>query len=147
GPSLLVAPVFDETTAEVYVPEGEWTRLPEVATDALPSTVTGPRWVTEEHGFDTLPVLVRPGTVLPVGDRDDRPDYAWAEGVTLRCTRLPEGSDEEITAPGGTGAPATFPVRYAACAVRATSHVAPGEWRGERQGKTVRATAPGEVAL
>jgi len=147
GPSLLVAPVFDETTAEVYVPEGEWTRLPEVATDALPSTVTGPRWVTEEHGFDTLPVLVRPGTVLPVGDRDDRPDYAWAEGVTLRCTRLPEGFDEEITVPGGTGAPATFRVRYAAGVVRVTSDDAPGEWGVESEGKTVRATGPGEVAL
>lgn len=147
GPSLLVAPVFDESRVEYYLPEGEWTRLPDVAAPGLASTVTGSRWVTEEHGFDTLPVLVRPGTVLPVGARDDRPDYAWAEGVTLRCTRLPDGYDEEILVPGGTGAPATFRVRCASGAVRVTSDDAPGEWGVEYEGKTVRATGPGEVAL
>ncbi|GAA2229291.1 alpha-xylosidase [Promicromonospora sukumoe] len=147
GSSLLVAPVFGESRAEYYLPAGEWTRLAEVAASDLAPTVSGSRWVTEEHGFDTLPVLVRPGTVLPVGARDDRPDYAWAEGVTLRCTRLPEGFDEEILVPGGTGAPATFRVRYVSGVVHVTSADAPGEWSVENEGKTVRATGPGEVAL
>ena len=35
------------------------------------------------HGFDSLPLLVRPGAVLPIGARDDRPDYDYADGVTL----------------------------------------------------------------
>jgi alpha-D-xyloside xylohydrolase len=147
GPSLLVAPVFHESAVEYYVPEGEWTRLPDVTAEGLAPTVTGPRWTAEEHGYDSLPVLVRPGTVLPVGARDDRPDYAWAEGVTLRCTRLPEGFDEEVLVPGGTGAPATFRVRCASGAVRVTSDDAPGEWGVEYEGRTVRATGPGEVAL
>ncbi|WP_275005440.1 alpha-xylosidase [Promicromonospora iranensis] len=147
GPSLLVAPVFHESAVEYYVPEGEWTRLPDVTAAGLAPTVTGPRWTAEEHGYDSLPVLVRPGTVLPVGARDDRPDYAWAEGVTLRCTRLPEGFDEEVLVPGGTGAPATFRVRCASGAVHVTSDDAPGEWGVEYEGRTVRATGPGEVAL
>jgi len=147
GPSLLVAPVFHESRTEYYLPEGEWTRLSDVVAPGLAPTLTGPRWVAEEHGFDTLPLFVRPGTVLPVGARDDRPDYAWAEGVTLRCTRLPEGYDEEILVPGGTGAPATFRVRYASGVVHVTSQDAPGEWSVENEGKTVRATGPGEVAL
>jgi alpha-D-xyloside xylohydrolase len=147
GPSLLVAPVFSESRVEYYVPSGEWTRLSDVGGAGLAPTVTGPRWVTEEHGFDSLPLLVRPGTVLPVGDRDDRPDYAWAEGVTLRCTRLPEGFDEEVLVPGGTGAPATFRVRYASGAVHVTSADAPGDWGVENEGRYARATGPGEVRL
>ena len=85
--------------------------------------------------------------MLPVGARDDRPDYAWAEGVTLRCTRLPEGFDEEVLVPGGTGAPATFRVRYVSGVVQVTSEDAPGEWGVEYEGRTARATGPGEVAL
>jgi alpha-D-xyloside xylohydrolase len=29
-------------------------------------TYTGGKWYTETHGFDTLPLLIRPGTVTPV---------------------------------------------------------------------------------
>ena len=29
--------------------------------------------------------------MLPVGARDDRPDYAWADGVTLRLFELADG--------------------------------------------------------
>ena len=43
----------------------------------------GRRWVRERHGFDSLPLLVRPGAVIPIGARDDRPDYDYADGVTL----------------------------------------------------------------
>src|SRR6478736_1972796 len=80
GEALLVAPVFRaDGLVEYYVPEGTWTRFVDGAPDGpagtLPATVTGPRWVTETHGFDSLPVLVRPGTVVAVGARDDDPEY------------------------------------------------------------------------
>ncbi len=80
---------------------------------ALSETVTGPRWVTATHGFDfRFPVLVRPGTVLPVGARTDRPDYAWADGVTLHAFELPDGYDELVVVPPSDGAAgATFRVR------------------------------------
>ncbi|WP_144882321.1 alpha-xylosidase, partial [Isoptericola variabilis] len=112
GDALLVAPVLDAAgRVEYYVPEGTWTRLlPDDAT-GRPETVTGPRWVTETHGYDSLPLLVRPGSVLPVGSRTDRPDYAWAEDVTLHCVGLEDGHDTVTTVPGGSGAPATFRVR------------------------------------
>jgi alpha-D-xyloside xylohydrolase len=32
----------------------------------------------------SLPLLVRPGTRLPWGARDDRPDYDYDEGLTWR---------------------------------------------------------------
>jgi len=39
--------------------------------------------VEEVHGFDSLPVFVRPGTVLPIGAQDDGPEYDYADGVAL----------------------------------------------------------------
>jgi alpha-D-xyloside xylohydrolase len=78
GDSLLVAPVFSaDGQVRYYVPEGHWTSL------LTAETVEGPRWVTERHGFDSLPLLVRPGAVIPLGAVDDRPDYDHAAGVTL----------------------------------------------------------------
>src|SRR3954449_7672508 len=70
GPDLLVAPVFnDEGNVEVYVPAGTWTGY----LDGAP--VSGPGWVRQRHGFDSLPLLVRPGAVVPVSGRTDRPDH------------------------------------------------------------------------
>ena len=149
GDALLVAPVFTaDGTVEYYVPEGTWTRLLDGAHGAPhPATVTGPRWVTEEHGFDTLPVLVRPGTVLPVGARTDRPDYAWADDVTLRCFELPDGYDAVTSVPGGEGEPATFRVRREGDVVVVTSDDAASVWSVAVGDQHARTTGPGELRI
>jgi alpha-D-xyloside xylohydrolase len=86
GPDLLVAPVFTEDgEVEFYLPAGEWTSL------LTGETVTGGGWRRERHGFDSLPLYVRPGTALPWGARVDRPDYDYHDGLRLRVF------------PGGTG--------------------------------------------
>jgi alpha-D-xyloside xylohydrolase len=86
GDSLLVAPVFSaDGDTTYYVPAGRWTRFD------TGSTVDGPAWVRETHGFDSVPLLVRPGSVLPVGGRDDRPDYDYADAVTLRLYQIADG--------------------------------------------------------
>ena len=78
GDRLLVAPVFSpDGTVDYYVPEGTWRNL------LTQQEVNGPRWVRETHGPLTLPVLVRPGHALPIGARDDRPDYDYAEGLIV----------------------------------------------------------------
>ncbi|MDR0958785.1 MAG: alpha-xylosidase [Propionibacteriaceae bacterium] len=70
GDSLLVAPVFrDDGQVTYYVPEGRWTRLLDDEASPHPTVVEGPGWVTEQHGFLSLPLLVRPGAVLPVIDK------------------------------------------------------------------------------
>ncbi|MEU5657147.1 alpha-xylosidase [Streptomyces sp. NPDC047737] len=100
GPDLLVAPVFTEDgEVEYYVPEGTWTSL------LSGERVTGPAWRHETHGFDSLPLLVRDGAVLPWGGDDQRPDGDWLEGLTLRVFGA---SDEErlVTVPDLTGADA-----------------------------------------
>ncbi|MBL7262164.1 alpha-xylosidase [Paractinoplanes lichenicola] len=87
GGDLLVAPVFSEGgEVSYYVPAGQWTRF------ANGEVVEGPGWRHETHGFDSVPLLVRPGAVLPIGNRTDRPDYEFADGVTLRLFSPAEGT-------------------------------------------------------
>jgi alpha-D-xyloside xylohydrolase len=96
GDDLLVAPVLSASgEVSYYVPDGEWTRF------LTGARVTGPRWVTETHGFLSVPLLVRPGAVIPVGAVEDRPDYAYADGVTLRLYEIPDGA-RVTTAVGGS---------------------------------------------
>ncbi|MFF3258282.1 alpha-xylosidase [Streptomyces sp. NPDC002932] len=106
GPDLLVAPVFTEDgQVEYYVPEGTWTSL------LTGERVTGPVWRHETHGFDSLPVLVRPGAVLPWGAEDQRPDGDWLDGLTLRAYGPAAAADAMVTVPDLTGAvAATFRV-------------------------------------
>ncbi|MFI6078554.1 alpha-xylosidase [Actinoplanes sp. NPDC051343] len=79
GDDLLVAPVMSAGgDVEYYVPAGRWTRF------GTTEVIEGPAWVRENHGFDSVPLLVRPGAVIPVGNRTDRPDYDYRDGITLR---------------------------------------------------------------
>lgn len=97
GPSLLVAPVFSaEGDVEFYLPAGAWTSL------LTGETVEGGRWLRERHGFDSLPLYVRPGTVLPWGARVDRPDYDYTDGLQLRVFPGGEGTASVVvTTPDG----------------------------------------------
>ncbi len=54
--------------------------------------VTGPGWGRENHGYLSLPLLVRSNTLLAVGAGDDRPDYDHADNVTLRVYELADGA-------------------------------------------------------
>ncbi|MEU4448989.1 alpha-xylosidase [Actinosynnema sp. NPDC050801] len=118
GDDLLVAPVFsDEGDVSYYVPEGTWTHL------LTGETVQGPRWVRDRCDFLTAPVLVRPGTILPVGAVDDRPDYDYAEGVTLQAYRLSDG--DHVTVVGDT----TFRTHRSGDEVRVEAEGAPSAWR------------------
>ena len=104
GSSLLVAPVLDAARVRFYVPAGVWTNL------LTNERLTGPAWFDQTHGFDTLPLLVRPDTVLPLGASEDGPDYDWADGVHLVLHELADGHDSTTTV-ASPRTPATFRVR------------------------------------
>ncbi|WP_328635300.1 alpha-xylosidase [Streptomyces sp. NBC_00356] len=96
GPDLLVAPVFSaDGDVEFYVPEGTWTHL------LTGERVEGPAWRRERHGFDSLPLYVRPGAVLPMGADASRPDGDWLTGLTLLVT--PDTEDVTVTVPDPHG--------------------------------------------
>ena len=118
GDDLLVAPVFsDDGDVSYYVPEGTWTHL------LTGQVVQGPRWVRDRCDFLTAPVLVRPNTILPVGAVDDRPDYDYAEDVTLHAYQLGDG--DHVTVVGGT----TFRTRREGDVIRVEAEGAPSSWR------------------
>ncbi|MGB3444033.1 MAG: alpha-xylosidase [Actinophytocola sp.] len=125
GPDLLVAPVFREDgVVEYYVPDGEWTHY------LTGETVTGPRWVRETHGVGSVPLLVRPGAVLPVGAVDDRPDYDYADGVTLRVYGLADGASVTTVVPTVTGdVAATFTTTRHGDTVEVSADQPPDRWR------------------
>ena len=60
---------------------------------------------------------------------DDRPDYDYADGVTLRAHRLPDGADVTTIVPDPSGATAgTFRTTRSGDAVTVSTD-APGEWQ------------------
>lgn len=97
GDALLVAPVFSyEGEVLYYLPAGRWTHY------LTGQTRTGPQWLRETHTFLSLPLLVRPNTILPTGAHDDRPDYNFVEGVTLEVYELADG-EKIVDVPTGNG--------------------------------------------
>ncbi len=78
GSDILVAPVMSaDGVVDFYLPQGTWTSL------LSGTSVEGGRWVRETHGFDSLPLYVRPGAIIPRGARDDRPDYDFLDALVL----------------------------------------------------------------
>ncbi|HSK66810.1 MAG TPA: alpha-xylosidase, partial [Anaerolineales bacterium] len=98
GDSLLVAPVFSQDgSVRFYVPEGTWTNL------LNGEVLEGPRWVQETHDFMSLPLLVRPNSIIPIGKHDDRPDYEYSDGLTLQMYRLEDGKQSSVEIPSLDG--------------------------------------------
>ena len=92
GSSLLVAPVFTEDgTVDYYLPAGRWTNL------LTGEVQEGGGWRREQHGFLSLPLMVRPNSILPLGAVDDRPDYDYADGVTFRVYELTDNREMTCT--------------------------------------------------
>lgn len=94
GESLLVAPVFHaDSHVDYYLPDGLWTSLLDGR------KVQGGHWQKETHDFLSLPLMVRPGTVLPMGQCDDRPDYDYTDGLELHVYQLAEGQTVVVKIP------------------------------------------------
>ncbi|MDO9396977.1 MAG: glycoside hydrolase family 31 protein, partial [Herbiconiux sp.] len=71
GDALLVAPVFSAAgDVSYYLPSGRWYSL---LTDSF---VEGGGWVRETHDYTSVPLLLRPGSVVPMGAPDARPESA-----------------------------------------------------------------------
>ena len=61
GDDLLVAPVFSpDGIVDYYVPSGIWTNM------LTGEKIEGARWVREKFDYFSLPLLARPGAIIPV---------------------------------------------------------------------------------
>ena len=91
GDDLLAAPVFKESgQVEYYLPEGKWVNL-------LTGAVTeGGKWQKETHDYFSLPLMVRPETILPLGISDTQVEYDYTEGLTLAVSWMEDGAQTEI---------------------------------------------------
>ncbi|CAM4477387.1 alpha-xylosidase [Paenibacillus macerans] len=99
GDSLLVAPVFSEKgDVTYYLPEGKWTHL------LTGETVEGGKWRKENHNFFSLPLFVRPNSILATGANDTRPDYDYADGAEIGLYQLADGAAVSRTVRSAKGA-------------------------------------------
>jgi alpha-D-xyloside xylohydrolase len=98
GESLLVSPIFREDgTVTYYQPAGRWTNL---ITNERPDAAG---WRTERHGYMSLPLLVRPNSIIAMGEEESRPDYDYADGVTFHLFELEEGGKATARIHDGCG--------------------------------------------
>ena len=87
GDSLLVAPIFNEEgMGEFYLPDipegGRWTEF------FTGRPQQGGSWYREHYDYCSIPLFVRPNTILPLGAVDDTPEYDHSKDVTLRIYEL-----------------------------------------------------------
>lgn len=86
GDSLLAAPVFREDgVTNFYVPKGNWINW------ITKEKLAGGRWYTQKFDYFSLPLLVKPNTLLAVGDRDDCAEYDYCRNVTFHLIEPEEG--------------------------------------------------------
>ncbi len=132
GDALLVAPVFTSGgQVDFYLPAGRWT---EYLTGEVRE---GGRWLRQEHNFLSLPLLVRPNTLLAVGALDDRPDYDFSEGVTLQLFELEDGASAVAQVPALNGETAlTVMVRRTGSQLSVTARGNTRSWRLLLRGAT-----------
>jgi len=109
GDSLLIAPVMHENNeVTYYLPDGSWTHL----TDGR--RATGGRWMREKYDFFSMPLWVPDGAVIAMGADQTRPDYDYAQGVTLHIFPMADGTEKRVEIPALDGSVSkTFMIRYA----------------------------------
>ncbi|MFC5465192.1 alpha-xylosidase [Lederbergia graminis] len=92
GDSLLVAPILnDEGKGSFYLPKGKWTHL------LSNKQVDGGTWMLEEYDYYSLPIYVRPNSIIALGGVDTQPDYDYAYGVELHLFELESGKTAKAT--------------------------------------------------
>ena len=86
GDALLAAPVFnDKGTASYYLPDGKWTHL---LTDEKRD---GGRYYADTYDYFSLPLYVRPNSIIIRGNTDNRPDYDYIDNLTVHIYELSDG--------------------------------------------------------
>ncbi|MEG0961584.1 MAG: alpha-xylosidase [Lachnospiraceae bacterium] len=92
GDSLLIAPIFKESgEVEYYLPQGKWFNI------LTNQVVEGGAWQKEVHNYFTMPMLLRPNSILAVGNCETKPDYDYSHGVTLYLSVFEDGGKGQVS--------------------------------------------------
>lgn len=87
-------PIFNEEgIGEYFLPEesaGCWTDF------FTGEKKAGGKWYSGKYGYCEIPLFVRPNTILPLGAREDGPDYDYADQVALRIYELKDEASAMI---------------------------------------------------
>ena len=82
GDSLVVAPIFNEEgKVTYYLPKGRWINY------ITGEEVYGGSYQKNIFDYLSLPLMMKPGAVIPIGSNNQKPDYEYESGVTyhLNC--------------------------------------------------------------
>ncbi len=98
GSSVLVAPVFSaDGKATCYLPKGKWMHL------LTGQEIAGGTFVSEVYDYFSLPVFVRENSLVAIGQVDNKPDYDYADGVSIHVFSLVDGQTARTVVPGVDG--------------------------------------------
>ena len=98
GSSLLVAPVTTvNDTTRVYIPSGIWTDF------MTHEKIQGPRYLSRKASQNTVPVYVRPNSIVPTRTPDANATGTVLDNLTFTCFGLSQGATAacEVFAEGG----------------------------------------------
>lgn len=83
GESLLVAPILnDKGNASYYLPAGKWTNF------ITNEVHEGGRFIKEQHGYLSIPLMAKPNSMIAVGGNSSKPDYDYLEALTVHVFEL-----------------------------------------------------------
>ena len=98
GPSLLAAPVTTSNDSiRIYIPSGIWTDF------MTHEKVQGPRYITRKVAPNSVPVYVRPNSIIPTRTPDTNSGIGSLDNLTFTCFGLSTTAACEVFANGGQG--------------------------------------------
>ena len=117
GPSLLVAPVFTYSgDVQYYLPAGTWTNW---FTGETVSSENGV-WRNEHHGFDTIPLWVRGGSLIVSHPDAATPEYEYGRDA-LVSVFVGDADNASATVSEVDGSQVTFTAQRVADSVQVSS--------------------------
>ena len=94
GDSLLVAPIFKESgEVNYYVPKGMWYNL------LTGQIIEGEKWHKGTFDYFSLPLLVRPNSILVLGNNDQKPDYDYCDHMKICFSYFEDGAQTTVHVP------------------------------------------------
>ena len=97
GDKLLVAPIMnDEGKGKYYLPEGVWTNY------LTGEKVEGGKWQEDTYDYFSLPLMVRPNSIIVTGE-NGKPDYDFAAAPVVELFELEDGKETTAKIPGKDG--------------------------------------------